>query len=32
MSDDLNEMSMEDLVRFAEEGVLPDNISSDSAC
>lgn len=27
--DDLNNMSMEDLVRFAEEGVLPENINAD---
>jgi len=28
--DDLNDMSMEDLIRFAEEGVLPENVTSDA--
>lgn len=30
MSDDLNDMSMDDLIRFAEEGVLPDNVNTDA--
>ena len=30
MDDDLNNMSMEDLVRFAEQGILPDNVNTDA--